>query len=132
MLTHRKQILLGLLAILIFTARYYFVLPPPQLEAAALVGKQVEFQAVVVGEPDKRDDYTRYEVKSEEKFGQYKILITANRFPELEYGDLVKVMGKIDFPKSFESDLGRTFDYPNYLAKDGMRYVSFRPQMTLI
>ena len=128
----RKQILFGLLAILIFTIRYFFALPPAQIEADALVGKQAEFQAVVVGEPDKRDDYTRYTVKSEEKFGQYKILITTNRFPELEYGDLVKVSGKINFPKSFESDLGRTFDYPNYLAKNNIRYVSFRPQITLV
>ena len=129
---NRKQILFGLLAILIFSIRYFWSVPPAIIPPDAFVGGSIEFQGVIVSEPDRRDDYTGYVLESKDKFDKYKIKITANRFPEYEYGNLVKVKGKIDFPKPFESDLGRIFDYPNYLAKDGIRYVSFRPEMMLV
>lgn len=128
---NRKRIFFGLLIILVFSLRYFSVAPPVFVSTDDLVGKPVEFQGVVVSEPDRRDDYTRYVLKVD-KFENYKVLVTANRFPEYEYGDLVKLKGKIGFPKEFESDLGRTFDYPNYLAKDGIRYVSFRPEIILV
>lgn len=116
----------------LFIIRLYFAIPPENIPADKFIGEQVNFSGVIVAEPDKRSDSTRYTIKSEGNLDHMKVLITANRFPEFYYGDLVTVEGKIERPEEFETDLGRTFDYPNYLAKDGIRYVIFRPELSLV
>jgi competence protein ComEC len=127
----KKQILFGLILLSLFCVRYYFAMPPQHTEFDVHVEEEFLFMGEIVREPDERDDTTRYVVEPE-NFEGYKILVTTNRFPKYDYGDVVEVKSKIDFPKEFETDLGRTFDYPNYLAKDGIRYVTFRPQITLV
>jgi competence protein ComEC len=49
-----------------------------------------------------------------------KILLVVRRYPEFEYGDKVRVFGKLTLPKNFEETNGRTFDYVSYLEKDGI------------
>jgi len=131
-MAQRKNILFSLLLLTAFIVRYYFSLPPLYLESDQYVASEVELRGKIVSEPDVRDTTTRYIFQPEEGFGEYKILITAERFPEFNYGDAIEFKGKIEFPKNFESDLGREFDYENYLAKDDIRYVSFRPLIEVL
>src|SRR3989338_9329053 len=57
------------------------------------------------------------------------ILLVADRFPELEYGDKISVSGKLELPKNFLSDSGTEFDYISYLSKDKIHFIIYRPEL---
>ena len=57
------------------------------------------------------------------------MLLVADRFPEFKYGDKIKVFGKLDLPKNFESDNGTEFDYISYLSKDKIHFLIYRPEI---
>ncbi len=56
-----------------------------------------------------------------------KILITVPNYPEYNYGDVLKINGKIQPPIVFED-----FNYKNYLAKDKIYYVSYYPKIEIL
>lgn len=91
------------------------------------VGNQVSFEAVIQNEPDVRDTSTRYTVSPQDS--NSKILLVANRYPQFEYGDKIKVTGKLDLPKNFKSEIGTEFDYISYLAKDDIHFLIYQPQI---
>ncbi len=49
-----------------------------------------------------------------------KILAVLPRDTALQYGDKVSVRGLLEEPQSFETNTGRIFDYPGYLAARGI------------
>lgn len=89
------------------------------------VGSKVSAEGVVIDEPDERENNTalmvRFESVGAEVFHD-KVLVRTERYPKFHYGDRVRVEGKLERPQSFETDTGRVFDYPQYLAKDGIFY----------
>jgi len=102
----------------------------PDSSLAASVGRAVSFEAVISQEPDVRDSTTRYTVNPDNFKGL--ILLVANRFPELQYGDKIKVSGKLDVPKNFSSDNGTEFDYVSYLSKDDIHFIIYHPNIEKI
>lgn len=52
-----------------------------------------------------------------------KILVGYEGYDSFVYGDKLKIGGALELPQAFENDGGRTFDYPNYLKKDGIFFV---------
>lgn len=87
-----------------------------------LVGTDVSFEGVVFHEPDRRENSQRLVVN----FEDVNILITTELYPEFFYGDLVKVSGELQKPQNFKTDIGKEFDYVNYLSKDSIYYnISF-------
>lgn len=60
-----------------------------------------------------------------------KVLVTIE--PELSYvyGQEILVSGKLQQPENFTSDTGREFDYVHFLAKDGIGYQMFRPEISV-
>ena len=50
------------------------------------------------------------------------VLVSINRYQLVKYGDEVRVKGKLEVPTSFETDLGRTFDYGGYLQARGVTH----------
>jgi competence protein ComEC len=56
-----------------------------------------------------------------------KILITTSNYPRYNYGDTLKISGKIQFPTTFED-----FNYKQYLAKDKIYYVMYYPKIELL
>jgi len=56
-----------------------------------------------------------------------KVLITTNRYPEYQYGDELKITGKLKTPQIFEE-----FNYKNYLNKEGIYSVMDWPKIELI
>lgn len=93
-------------------------------------GRAFSFDAVVIEEPDIRDSGTRYTIKPT----AYKslILLVADRFPELKYGDKIKVEGKIELPKNFITETGNEFDYISFLSKDKIHFLIYRPKIEKI
>ena len=83
------------------------------------IGTEITYQGVVVREPDERERSTHLYVKTEEGL----LLVTTDRFSEVSYGDKLEITGTLSKPESFETDLGRTFNYPGYLRAKGISYV---------
>ncbi len=86
------------------------------------VGTDITVTGVIVVEPDVRERSTFLELKTD----QGKLLVLVDRYEIVSYGDLVLIEGKLTKPESFETDLGRTFNYPGYLKAKGIEYqISF-------
>ncbi len=60
------------------------------------------------------------------------ILVVAEVYPEFQFGDRLKISGKLEAPKNFDSGTGREFDYVGYLAKEGITFVMFQPKIQKI
>lgn len=88
------------------------------------INRRVVFHGVVTDEPDERENYTRFVLKT----GNVKILLTASHYPEFKYGDEVKVNGVLKKP----SNLSEDFNWQDYLAKDDIYYEMFYPEISLI
>ncbi|MDQ5883122.1 MAG: competence protein ComEC [Patescibacteria group bacterium] len=87
-----------------------------------LVETEVSFTGVVSKEPDRRENNQRLVVR----FENLNVLVTTELYPEFLYGDKVFVSGKLQKPKNFKTDIGKEFDYVNYLSKDSIYYsISF-------
>ena len=102
----------------------------PDAELAKKVGEKVELVGEITEEPDQRDANVRYVVAPENS--KSKIFIVANRFPEYQYSDQVKISGKLDLPQNFETDTGTEFDYISYLSKDDIHFLIWEPNLELL
>jgi competence protein ComEC len=98
-------------------------------ELAGFVNKKIVFRAEIVDEPDERETLTKLVVRPDNY--HTKILVTAERYPQYRLGDVVSVQGKIALPKNIFSATGTPFDYQTYLAKDGVYYEMYKPQISL-
>lgn len=93
----------------------------------AQVGASTELQGVVVAAPEHRPTTTHIVIKVDNASHEY-VLLYADRLTAVSYGDFVSVQGTLEYPKAFADTSGtRVFNYPAYLAKDGVRYVVYRP-----
>ncbi|MCR4306430.1 MAG: ComEC family competence protein, partial [Candidatus Yonathbacteria bacterium] len=61
-----------------------------------------------------------------------KIILSAEQYPEYDYGDRVRVVGILKKPKNFTSDTGREFNYEEFLGKDGIYYELAYPEIDLL
>lgn len=107
--------------------RMSFVYVSPDQNLAKLVGQKISFESTIASEPDVRDTETRYIVEIASSTSQ--VLLVSDRFPQFQYGDKVSVFGKLDLPKNFASDNGLGFDYINYLAKDNIHFLIWKPKI---
>jgi len=87
--------------------------------------RDVSFIGKVIAEPDIRETNTKLTLETEKIPG--KILVTCNRYPQYQYGDKLKITGKLKKPPEFEG-----FNYKDYLAKDGIYSVVYWPKIELI
>lgn len=116
--------------------RMTFVDVSPDPNLFKFVGQKISFEATISEEPDVRDASTCYTVKP--LTSKNLVLLVADRFPELQYGDEIKVSGKLDLPKNFDlpaqagSDNGTEFDYISYLSKDKINFLIYRPNLEKI
>lgn len=95
----------------------------PSLEAR--VGTEVSLSGIVVREPDVRDTTTHLYIDTNDT----TILAITDRYGEYAYGDQVTVTGELRKPESFETDLGRTFDYAGYLRARDVSYQMLFPEV---
>lgn len=99
-------------------------------ELDSYLNKKIVFSAEIINEPDERETSTRLVVRP--KNYRAKILVTAERYPQYRLGDVVSVQGKIVHPKNIFSTSSTQFDYQTYLAKDGIYYEMYKPQVNFI
>lgn len=87
---------------------------------ATLLETKVALEGYVISEPDIRETTQRVTIRVREGDREAKVLAVAPLYPEIEYGDHVRVQGKMVLPEPFETETGRTFRYDRFLAKDGI------------
>ena len=90
------------------------------------------FIGKVAAEPDIRIDFSQYalditESTTPELKNNGRILIKTGLYPKYNYGDTLKISGKVETPENFSD-----FNYQNYLAKDGIFLISRYPEINLL
>lgn len=110
---------LFVLCVAVGAARMHFAVfeSIPALDAS--VGKKISIEGTVFKEPDIRESNTRLSVRTSEGAG---VLVIAPLHSGISYGDTVRAEGVVRRPQSFETGAGRAFNYPAYLARDGIGY----------
>ena len=89
----------------------------------------------VTKEPDIRENNIKLTIQVEsinwnEKCSRSikgKVLATTWRYPEYQYGDKLKITGKLETPQNFAD-----FNYQDYLAKEGIYSIIFSPRIELL
>jgi competence protein ComEC len=82
------------------------------------IGQAVEFEGIVVTEPEFRENTTRFVVSSLDE----KILVSDGLYSEVSYGDLVSVKGRLNKPGVIDDGIRRAFDYGAYLSREDIYY----------
>lgn len=85
-------------------------------QLSAAVGEKVALEGVVAREPEVRKTTTHLYIKADNTL----LLAFINRYTDVAYGDRVNLTGVLAKPEAFETDLGRTFNYPGYLKSRGV------------
>ena len=102
------------------------------------LGKEITLIGIVNEEPNIKEKSIKLVIKINKISG--KILVTTSRYPEYQYGDKLKITGKLEEPKEFaaskEASLapsGREgFNYKNYLLKDEILAQIYFPKIELV
>ena len=82
---------------------------------ADLNGKEIAEKTIVIKEPVIKDNYQNVIIKTKDSI---KILVNANLYSDLRYGDEINLKCTLKIPENKEE-----FDYRMYLAKDGILYL---------
>lgn len=104
------------------------------------IGETVKVEAVVVDEPDNRENNTRLTVQLKNIFLdkektkiKSKVKIVTDLYPQYEYGDRILMEGKLAKPKNFtNNETGKEFDYVVYLWKDDIFYQMYYPKIEVV
>ena len=99
-----------------------------------LVNKKISLSAIVVEEPQMSDSSLKIiaETLPDVASGtpRAKVLVIADRYSTVAYGDEIKLFGKILVPKPIKSDEG-DFAYDVYLARQGIFYTMTFPGISI-
>lgn len=123
---------------LLGAALYSLLAPEPQRPALdRFAGEKAALEGVVVRDPERREKTTHLTVELERVagfpiYGKPRALVFADRFVDVSYGDRVVVEGKIQRPEPFDTDSGRTFNYPKYLLAHGITHTVSFPLISVV
>jgi competence protein ComEC len=95
--------------------------------AEYLVGKKIQYTGRIIKEPDKRENNIHYVVFVDDK--NFKVRVTTPKIPEFYFNEEITFEGVLEKPKKFKNENEIEFDYPKFLAKDGIGYVMFNPKV---
>jgi len=112
----------------------------------ARLGEGVVLRGIIVDEPDVRENHTKLTFRVDGFIDQFpigghwkevesRVLLITEHYPQFQYGDEIIIRGKLEKPKNFSRDTnepGRPFNYVAYLAKDGIFYQMFYPEIELV
>jgi competence protein ComEC len=87
-----------------------------KINNANLDGREISEKVIVVKEPIIKDKYQNVIVKTKDNL---KILINANLYADLNYGDEFDLKCLLKIPENKDGE----FDYKMYLARDGIFYL---------
>ena len=101
------------------------------------IDRKVTIEGTVSAELDERETGTRVSMRVRSMVvGSTTIpvdsgvLVLAPSHVDIAYGDVVRATGTLKVPEAFDTGTGRTFNYPQYLAKDGIMYQLAFAQVT--
>jgi len=134
----RKTLILGglcLVALLGGGLHFPSSLPPVDEHSLCFYNDKgiVEIQGMVAEEPDIRDRYCLLTFSASEIIvnGEEEVagtaLIRVPRYPAYQYGDVLKITGRLETPPQFED-----FDYKSYLARQGIYSIIYYPGVELL
>lgn len=96
---------------------------------AAYIEEKVVLEGVVFDEPDVRENGVHVSLDVRQLFDgeiaipvRARVLIFAPPHSDISYGDTLRASGTLRLPESFDTGLGRSFNYPGYLAVRGIAY----------
>jgi competence protein ComEC len=116
----KSYLIIFLILLFLILIRTYFALHnPARLALKDDVGKEVVYEGVITSEPQIKDFLKTFIIETKDNF---LIKVGADRYGEYNFGDKVRLTGKLSSPRNFGSNGGRTFDYIDYLGKDGIYY----------
>ncbi len=98
-------------------------------------GQKVEALGVISDEPLAKDftkTFTVWVEKINNETEDVSLRIQTERYFDFEYGQRIILEGKLSAPFNFKSNGGRTFDYINFLLKDGIYFEMKKPVIEII
>jgi len=87
---------------------------------ASELGQKIHLEGIVSDEPDIRA--TQVRVPVDLASSSIKILAIFPAHTEAYYGEHIQMTGTLAPPQSFDAGAGRQFNYPGYLAAEGISY----------
>ena len=104
------------------------------------IGKNIEAEGVVVGEPAEKENGMRLTIAIDTVATQAgtttiretKITALDGPYSRIEYGDRVRITGKLRVPENFKTEGEREFNYVAYLAKDKIFYQISFPKIYIV
>ncbi|MFH1382459.1 MAG: DNA internalization-related competence protein ComEC/Rec2 [Chloroflexota bacterium] len=133
---HRKQVIMASLGLFIlFGAASYYQLSQPgtggNLHSYNGQAESVTINGTVLRDPEVSDQTTRlyFSAREIQIDGQSSnvsgnVLLFVPRYPVYHYGNVLLVTGKLETPSRLDD-----FDYPAYLAHQGIYSIMFYPQI---
>lgn len=117
-----------LISVLVFTfslgvLRFHIADEPAPAIFESQLGQTMTFSGKVIDEPGVTDDVSRFTFETAEQGSTTDIIVSAQSADPIAYGDTLTVMGKLEVPKNFLTNTGKTFDYVDYLRKDGVFFL---------
>lgn len=91
-------------------------------------GQVLEIEGNIVDEPLVKDFSKTFTVETEEM----SIKVSTDRYSDYQYGERLRLNGKLSTPFNFKSNGGRTFDYIDYLLKDGIYFEMKKPKIEIL
>jgi competence protein ComEC len=113
-------------------------------------GQNITLIGMVSDEPDIREKSIKLTIKPSQILAEDrplpifgKILVTANRYPEYQYGDKLRITGKLETPPIFKGGEenkpssspfapARDFNYKEYLKKEGIFSLMSWPEIEVV
>jgi competence protein ComEC len=96
---------------------------------SAHVGTTLAVEGIVILDPETTTSGVRFVIETST---DERVFVYGPTYPVVAYGDLVRAEAPLELPEAFETDSGRLFNYPRFLAKDGIRYIMRRAQITIV
>lgn len=129
---NKKTLVIGLMIVLVGLGMYRLQLARerPENHVSAWNDQAVALSGIITLEPDEREESTRLTLAVEEAGGEPaagRVLIFVPRYPVYEYGQKLRVKGKLQTPENFAD-----FDYQNYLARYGVYSTMYQPPIEVI
>ncbi len=94
-------------------------------------GESITLEGVIVDEPTLTEKNQKIVIAP--TGSENRVIMFAPVHPQYAYGDVIRVSGTVKKPESFAIEgADRTFNYPRYLAKQGIGSIVDKPNIELI
>ena len=116
------------LVVIAGAATYSLFIDAPTSALDAVIDTKVTVEGIIIRDPDVREGVVQLTLDvGEEGY----VLVRTDKFKSFTYGDRVRASGKVELPAAFETDSGRTFDYPKYLLAHGITHTMSFAQVSV-